>query len=118
MSANYRIAIVGAASIRGKELNEALGESPFESKPLQPLTYRLPAGPLRFGHRFDHRRDRTRRQNASQQLDKLRAQQDRCPNHEVRKEVLLMLRSPRFILLMIAAIAIAILIAEGPTGPG
>jgi len=29
-----------------------------------------------------------------------------------------MLRSPRFILLMIAAIAIAILIAEGPTGPG
>ena len=31
MSANYRIAIVGAASIRGKELNEALGESPFAS---------------------------------------------------------------------------------------
>ncbi len=29
MPANYRIAIVGAASIRGKELNEALGESPF-----------------------------------------------------------------------------------------
>jgi aspartate-semialdehyde dehydrogenase len=29
MSANYRIAIVGAASLRGKELNEALGESPF-----------------------------------------------------------------------------------------
>ncbi|MFL6429436.1 MAG: Asd/ArgC dimerization domain-containing protein [Acidobacteriaceae bacterium] len=29
MPANYRIAIVGAASLRGKELNEALGESPF-----------------------------------------------------------------------------------------
>jgi aspartate-semialdehyde dehydrogenase len=29
MSGNYRIAIVGAASLRGKELNEALGESPF-----------------------------------------------------------------------------------------
>ena len=29
MSANQRIAIVGAASIRGKELNETLGESPF-----------------------------------------------------------------------------------------
>ena len=29
MSANSRIAIVGAASLRGKELNEALGESPF-----------------------------------------------------------------------------------------
>lgn len=29
MTANYRIAIVGAASLRGKELNEALGESPF-----------------------------------------------------------------------------------------
>ncbi len=29
MSANYHIAIVGAASLRGKELNEALGESPF-----------------------------------------------------------------------------------------
>src|SRR6201989_362384 len=29
MAANYRIAIVGAASLRGKELNEALGESPF-----------------------------------------------------------------------------------------
>jgi aspartate-semialdehyde dehydrogenase len=31
MPANYRIAIVGAASLRGKELNEALGESPFAS---------------------------------------------------------------------------------------
>jgi aspartate-semialdehyde dehydrogenase len=29
MSANYRIAIVGAASLLGKELNEALSESPF-----------------------------------------------------------------------------------------
>ena len=29
MPAIYRIAIVGAASLRGKELNEALGESPF-----------------------------------------------------------------------------------------
>jgi aspartate-semialdehyde dehydrogenase len=29
MPANYRIAIVGAASLRGKELNDALGESPF-----------------------------------------------------------------------------------------
>jgi aspartate-semialdehyde dehydrogenase len=29
MSAQYRIVIVGAASLRGKELNEALGESPF-----------------------------------------------------------------------------------------
>jgi len=29
MPANQRIAIVGAASLRGKELNEALGESPF-----------------------------------------------------------------------------------------
>jgi len=29
MPANYRIAIVGAASLLGKELNEALGESPF-----------------------------------------------------------------------------------------
>ena len=29
MPANYRIAIIGAASLRGKELNEALGESPF-----------------------------------------------------------------------------------------
>lgn len=29
MPDNYRIAIVGAASLRGKELNEALGESPF-----------------------------------------------------------------------------------------
>jgi aspartate-semialdehyde dehydrogenase len=31
MPANYRIAIVGAASLRGKELNETLGESPFTS---------------------------------------------------------------------------------------
>jgi aspartate-semialdehyde dehydrogenase len=31
MSSNNRIAIVGAASLRGKELNEALGESPFAS---------------------------------------------------------------------------------------
>ena len=29
MPENYRIAIVGAGSLRGKELNEALGESPF-----------------------------------------------------------------------------------------
>src|ERR1700749_5014989 len=29
MSLNNRIAIVGAASLRGKELNETLGESPF-----------------------------------------------------------------------------------------
>jgi aspartate-semialdehyde dehydrogenase len=31
MPVNNRIAIVGAASLRGKELNEALGESPFAS---------------------------------------------------------------------------------------
>ena len=31
MPSNNRIAIVGAASLRGKELNEALGESPFAS---------------------------------------------------------------------------------------
>lgn len=31
MTANYRIAIVGAASLRGKELNEALGDSLFAS---------------------------------------------------------------------------------------
>lgn len=31
MTANYRIAIVGAASLRGKEVNEALGESTFAS---------------------------------------------------------------------------------------
>ena len=31
MTSNNRIAIVGAASLRGKELNEALGESPFAS---------------------------------------------------------------------------------------
>jgi aspartate-semialdehyde dehydrogenase len=31
MPANYRIAIIGAASLRGKELNEALGDSPFAS---------------------------------------------------------------------------------------
>ena len=31
MSTNYRIAIVGAASIRGKQLNEALAESSFAS---------------------------------------------------------------------------------------
>lgn len=31
MPSNYRIAIVGAASLRGKELNEALGDSPFAS---------------------------------------------------------------------------------------
>ena len=29
MTSNYRIAIVGAASIRGKQLNEALSESSF-----------------------------------------------------------------------------------------
>src|SRR6202050_4493821 len=29
MTTNYRIAIVGAASIRGKQLNEALSESSF-----------------------------------------------------------------------------------------
>lgn len=29
MNDNYKIAIVGAATLRGKELNEALGESPF-----------------------------------------------------------------------------------------
>ncbi len=29
MTENYRIAIVGAGSLRGKELNEALGESAF-----------------------------------------------------------------------------------------
>lgn len=32
---NYRIAIVGAASLRGKELTEALGESPFASAAFQ-----------------------------------------------------------------------------------
>src|ERR1700761_2179680 len=31
MTPTYRIAIVGAASIRGKQLNEALGESSFSS---------------------------------------------------------------------------------------
>lgn len=31
MPDNYRIAIVGATSLRGKELNDALGESPFSS---------------------------------------------------------------------------------------
>src|SRR6202167_3172690 len=31
MTSNYRIAIVGAASIRGKQLNEALSESSFAS---------------------------------------------------------------------------------------
>lgn len=31
MTTNFRIAIVGAASIRGKQLNEALGESSFSS---------------------------------------------------------------------------------------
>lgn len=31
MTSNNRIAIVGAASLRGKELNETLGESPFAS---------------------------------------------------------------------------------------
>src|SRR3984885_15629201 len=31
MTSNYRIAIVGAASIRGKQLNEALSESTFGS---------------------------------------------------------------------------------------
>jgi aspartate-semialdehyde dehydrogenase len=31
MTENYRIAIVGAGSLRGKELNEALGESAFAS---------------------------------------------------------------------------------------
>ncbi|HTZ60657.1 MAG TPA: hypothetical protein VMB49_21250, partial [Acidobacteriaceae bacterium] len=31
MSTNYRMAIVGAATIRGKQLNEALAESSFAS---------------------------------------------------------------------------------------
>src|SRR5882757_8727377 len=44
MSANQRIAIVGAASLRGKELNEALGESPFASADFVQMDFTFFAG--------------------------------------------------------------------------
>jgi aspartate-semialdehyde dehydrogenase len=46
MPANYRIAIVGAASLRGKELNEALGESPFAAADFVLMDDQEPIGQL------------------------------------------------------------------------